>query len=89
MESGSQRLMYNDSTTCASSDNRQIVYGLLVVATARLEVNEFLLAKVVRFLREGQVQHISDIILQHPDQVLVVLWIHCLDVLRQYIYTSC
>lgn len=50
---------------------------------ARLELDQLLAAKEVHLLGEGEVQHVRDVVLQHPAQVLVVLRVHRLDVLRR------
>ena len=48
-----------------------------------LQLDHFHSAKVVDLLCERQVQHIIDVVLQHPLQVLVVLRVNCLNVLHR------
>ncbi len=53
----------------------------LDAGAAGLELNHLNSAKVVDILCERQVQDVIDVVLQHPLEVLVVLWIYCLNVL--------
>ena len=52
------------------------------VPPARLQLLDLLASEVVHLLREVEVQHICDVILQQPGQGLEVAGVYTLDVLQ-------
>mmetsp|Transcript_33220 Transcript_33220/g.73453 ORF Transcript_33220/g.73453 Transcript_33220/m.73453 type:complete len:280 (-) Transcript_33220:2968-3807(-) len=52
----------------------------LDVLTPWHQLHNLLAAKEVALSREGEIQHVRDVVLQHPPQVLVVLRVHALNV---------
>lgn len=51
-------------------------------SATRLQLYKLLLAKVVGLLGEGEIKDVCDVVLEHPCQVLEVLWVNSLDVLH-------
>lgn len=79
MGCAAQRLNQAASYTVSSLD----------VLAIWLEVYGLCLAKVVRLFAESRLNDVGDVMLQHPDQGLVVLRVYSLNVLQYMVWSAC